>query len=112
MRKEALLETSTSAISRPQRERKVAAESVIGVNFYKLSRREASRIQKKKRPQRPLSYSLRVRFFEYFALRLANRGRERQRDNQQGKYDAEGHVEPAEQGAISEPQILPMPKPR
>lgn len=36
MRKEALLETSTSAISRPQRERKVAAESVIGVNFYKL----------------------------------------------------------------------------
>ncbi|GAB7481232.1 hypothetical protein OUHCRE19_35030 [Enterobacter asburiae] len=47
MRKEALLETSTSAISRPQRERKVAAESVIGVNFYKLSRREASRIQKK-----------------------------------------------------------------
>ncbi|BCT17014.1 hypothetical protein R2TS_01860 [Enterobacter asburiae] len=47
MRKEALLETSTSAISRPQRERKVAAESVIGVNFYKLSRREASRIKKK-----------------------------------------------------------------
>ncbi|BBZ85565.1 hypothetical protein R1N_01870 [Enterobacter asburiae] len=47
MRKEALLETSTSAISRPQRERKVAAESVIGINFYKISRREASRIKKK-----------------------------------------------------------------
>ena len=43
MRKEALSETSTSAVSRPQRERKVAAENVIGANFYKITSPEAYR---------------------------------------------------------------------
>lgn len=38
-------------------------------------------------------------FFKDFALRLTNRGRERQGDNQQGEDHAEGHVEPAEQGS-------------
>jgi len=47
MRKKALSETSTSAVSRPQRERKVAAESVICANFYKISSMEAYQIKKK-----------------------------------------------------------------
>ena len=38
-----------------------------------------------------------MNFFKYFALRLTNRRRQCQRNNQQSKYHAEGHVEPAEQ---------------
>lgn len=47
MRKKALSETSTSAVSRPQRERKVAAEDVIGANFYKITSLEAYQIKVK-----------------------------------------------------------------
>ncbi|ADF59794.1 hypothetical protein KZ804_14085 [Enterobacter cloacae] len=47
MRKKALSETSTSAVSRPQRERKVAAENVIGANFYKITSLEAYQIKVK-----------------------------------------------------------------
>lgn len=95
MRRKALSETSTSAVSRPQRERKVAAENVIRANFYKKASQEA--YVQKKEAITASPYSLSMRFFKYFTLRLANSGRQRQGNNQQGKYHAEGHVEPAEQ---------------
>lgn len=41
---------------------------------------------------------LSVRFVQNFRFRLANGGRQRQRDNQQGKDNAEGDVEAAKQG--------------
>lgn len=98
MRRKALSETSTSAVSRPQRERKVAAENVIRANFYKKASQEAYSPAQKKEAITASSYSLSMRFFKDFTLRLANSGRQRQGNNQQRKYHAEGHVEPAEQG--------------
>ena len=40
---------------------------------------------------------VRMCFLEYLALRLTNRGGQRQRNNQQSEYHAEGHVEAAKQ---------------
>ena len=75
----------------------MAAENVIRANFYKKASQEAYSPAQKKEAITASSYSLRMRFAKYFSLRLTNRRRQRQGNNQQGKYHAEGHIEPAEQ---------------
>ena len=46
---------------------------------------------------------VRMCFLEYLALRLTNRGGQRQRNNQQGKYHAECHVEATKQRGNQRP---------
>ena len=90
----------------------MAAENVIRANFYKKASQEAYPTAQKKEAITASPYSLSMRFFKYFSLRLTNRRRQRQRDNQLGKYHAESDIEPTEQGSNQRAADTANPEPQ